>query len=235
MSIESNQSHKGLRVADLVQSGKGQTAAIERAPGVYESRGVGNSYLLTTPAGDVLVNAGALRDARRGRELFSKVSKGPIRYIILTQSHANQFGGLEIYKTSENQVIAHRNYPEDRRYSEALSAHYRRITRKMWGQIAGRSEDIVPTKEVAPSSGAPAIVELAGGADRISERARDFVAEGKPLEALHLLDIALAAEPDSAQGRDVKRAALGRLLEQTSGRNFWERRWIAAEIRELGG
>ena len=413
MSTESNPSHKGLRVADLVQSGEGQTAAIERAAGVYESRGVGNSYLLTTPAGDVLVNAGVLRDARRGRELFSKVSKGPLRYIILTQSHANQYGGLEIYKTPDNQVIAHRSYPEDRRYGEALSAHYRRITRRMWGEIAGRTPDIVPTKEVAPdllvgdrhafelggrrfeiistpggetrsavivwlpqeriaivgnlfgpifgnhpnlntlrgdkprwalqfvdsiktlrslkpellltgheairgadhierevtriidsvlwvhdytvkgmnagvdlrtlmreiqvppelalteeygkvswnvratwheytgwfdsargttdlygvppSSVAPAIVELAGGADRISERARDFVANGKPLEALHLLDIALAAEPDSAQGRDVKRAALERLLEQTGGRNFWERMWIAAEIRELGG
>jgi len=112
MSIESKLSHQGLRVADLVKSGEGQDAVIERAPGVFESRGIGNSYLLTTPDGDVLVNAGALGDARRGRELFAKVSKGPIRYIVLTQSHANQFGGLEVYKTAENQVIAHRHYPE---------------------------------------------------------------------------------------------------------------------------
>ena len=60
MTAESSLSPKGLRVADLVKSGAGQGAAIERAPGVYESRGIGNSYLLTTPAGDVLVNAGAL-------------------------------------------------------------------------------------------------------------------------------------------------------------------------------
>ena len=111
---------------------------------------MGNSYLLTTPEGDVLVNAGTLGDARRGRELFSAVSRRPIRYIILTQSHANQYGGLEVFKTPENQVIAHRNYPEDRRYGEALYAHYRRITRKMWGNIAGRTEDIVPTQEVPP-------------------------------------------------------------------------------------
>ena len=95
MSAESNPSHKGLRVAELIKSGEGQAAAIERAPGVYESRGVGNSYLLTTSEGDVLVNAGALRDAKRGRALFGKVSSRPIRYIILTQSHANQYGGLE--------------------------------------------------------------------------------------------------------------------------------------------
>src|SRR4249920_1474863 len=120
MTRDPNLSHKGLRVAELVKSGEGQSAAIERAPGIYESRGVGNSYLLTTPAGDVLVNAGTLGDARRGRELFREVSAGPIRSIILTQSHANQYGGLELYKTPDNQVIAHRNYPDDRRYAEAL-------------------------------------------------------------------------------------------------------------------
>ena len=58
--------------------------------------------------------------------------------------------GWKSTRPPENQVIAHRNYPEDRRYSEALSAHYRRGTRKMWAQITGSVENIVPTKEVAP-------------------------------------------------------------------------------------
>src|SRR5579871_4524981 len=105
---------KGLRVAEMIQSGRGQEKAIERAPGVYESRGIGNSYLLTTPAGDVLVNAGALGDAKRGRDLFAAVSNNPIRTIVLTQSHANQYGGLEVFKTADNIVIAHRNYPGER-------------------------------------------------------------------------------------------------------------------------
>lgn len=411
MATRPNLSTKGMKAAEFVRSGENQTEVIERAPGVYESRGIGNSYLITTSAGDVLVNAGALDDARRGRELFAKVSNNLIRYIVLTQSHANQYGGLEVYKTPDNHVIAHRSYPEDRRYSEALNSHYRRITRKMWGQIAGRTEDIVPTKEVMPdvliderhtielggrrfeiiwtpggetrsavivwlpqekiaivgnlfgpifgnypnlntlrgdkprwalqfidsvktlrglkpemvltghedirgadhierevtriidavqwvhdrtvdgmnagtdlhtlmreikvppelalteeygkvawnvratwheytgwfdpargttelygvppANVAPAIAELAGGAERLAERARVFVSEGKPLEALHLLDIALVAAPNSALGREVKRAALKLLLDQSGGKNFWESRWIAAEIREL--
>src|SRR5262249_52903349 len=110
MTGDAKITHKGLRAAEMVQSGQGQEAAIQRAPGVWESRGIGNSYLVTTPEGDVLVNAGALRDARRGRELFAKVSQNPIRYIVLTQSHANQFGGIEVYKTPDNQVIAQRTY-----------------------------------------------------------------------------------------------------------------------------
>jgi alkyl sulfatase BDS1-like metallo-beta-lactamase superfamily hydrolase len=412
LSAEPNLSPKGLRAAEFVKSNADQDAAIVRAPGVYESRGVGNSYLLTTPEGDVLVNAGALKDARRGRELFAKVSSNAVRYIVLTQSHANQYGGLEIYKTPDNTVIAHRNYPEERVYSEALSAHYRRGSGRIFGNIVARSEDIVPTREVAPdlligdqghafelggrrfeiiwtpggetrsavivwlpdekiaivgnlfgpifgnhpnlntlrgdkprwalqfidsakrlralkpelvltghedirgadhiereitriidavqwvhdrtvegmnagrdlcslmreiktppeltlteeygkvawnvraiwheytgwfdpargtsdlygvppSSVAPAIAELAGGAERLATRAKDFVAEGKPLEALHLLDIALAAAPASPAGLEVKRDALKLLLEQTGGKNLWERMWIAAELREL--
>jgi alkyl sulfatase BDS1-like metallo-beta-lactamase superfamily hydrolase len=412
MTANPDLSPQGLRVAEMIQSGEGQAKAIERAPGVYESRGIGNSYLLTTPAGDVLVNAGALGDAKRGRALFAEISPGPVRYIVLTQSHANQYGGLEVYKTPDNTVIAHRNYPEERVYSEALSPHYRRGSRRIFGNIAGRTENIVPTQEVAPdllvgdegykfalggrqfeiiwtpggetrsavivwlpaqkiaivgnlfgpvfgnhpnlntlrgdkprwalqfidsvkklralkpeliltgheaisggekierevtriidavqfvhdrtvegmnegqdlhtlmreirtppeltlteeygkiawnvraiwheytgwfdpargttelygvppSSIAPAIAELAGGADSLAERARGFVAEGKPLEALHLLGIASAAAPDSALGRAVKREALTLLLEQSGGKNLWERMWIAAEIRDL--
>ena len=120
MTTEPSPPDKGLAVADMIKSGKGQQAAILRAPGIYESRGVGNSYLLTTSAGDVLVNAGTLGDGRRGQALFRAVSSNPIRHIVLTQSHANQFGGLEVYKTAENTVIAHRNYQDPDSLADSL-------------------------------------------------------------------------------------------------------------------
>jgi glyoxylase-like metal-dependent hydrolase (beta-lactamase superfamily II) len=412
MTQQPSPSGSGLKVADMVRSGEGQATAIARAPGLWESRGVGNSYLITTSAGDVLVNAGTLADAKKGRERFAQVSRRELRYIVLTQSHANQYGGLEVYKTQDNVVIAHKAYPEDRAYSEALSQHYRRGSRRIFGGITGRTEELIPSEEVMPdlligddgyafqlgdrtfeilhtpggetrsavivwmpeekiaivgnlfgplfgnqpnlntlrgdkprsalqfidsikklralkpeliltgheeicgsdriarattriidavqwvhdktvagmnagknlrtlmrevvpppelalteeygkvawnvraiyheytgwqepsrgltdlygvpaSSVAPAIAELTGGADRLAERARGFVADQRPLEALHLLDIALAAEPDSALGREIKREALTLLNEQTGGKNLWERMSIAAELREL--
>ena len=42
MNTDPSRPKKGLAVAELVKSGKNQDAAIERAPGIYESRGVGS-------------------------------------------------------------------------------------------------------------------------------------------------------------------------------------------------
>ena len=412
MSAEEITPGTGLKVADLVRSGANQPGATERAPGIWESRGVGNSYLITTDDGDVLINAGTLADAKIGHDRFARVSDNSIKSIVLTQSHANQYGGLEVYKTPTNTVMAHRIYADDRVYGEALLPHYRRGSRRIFGGITGQIEDMVPTQEVAPdlligdaghafalggrrfeiiwtpggetrsalivwlpqeriafvgnlfgplfgnqpnlntlrgdkprsaaefiaslktvraldaaliltgheaiegathihteitriidsaqwvkdatiagmnagrplrtlmqdvvppahltlteeygrvawnvraiwheysgwfdpdrgttdlygvppSSVAGTIVDLVGSTDRLSERAMGFVDEGKPLEALHLLDIALAASPEDARARAVKRTALELLNHQSGGKNLWERRWIATEIAQL--
>lgn len=412
MTPNKNLTYDSLRTAQMVRSGQQQTAAIDRGDGIWESRGVGNSYLVTTGAGDVLVNAGTLADARRGKALFASVSNNTVRCVVLTQSHANQYGGLEVYKTPETEVIAHQLYVIERANAEALSEHYRRGSRRIFGTITGRTEDMVPTSEVQPdrligdegyafelggrrfeliwtpggetrsaiivwlpqdrvaivgnlfgplfgnhpnlntlrgdrprsamefvnsvrrlrdlrplriltghemiegeahiqaetariadavqwvhdctvegmnagqdlrtmmreistpqdltlteeygklawnvraiwheytgwfdpargttelygvppSTVAETLAELAGGAERIAEKARGFVLGGKPLEALHLLDIALAADATSIPARQAKRDALLLLDQQTGGQNLWERRWIASEIELL--
>lgn len=410
-NAETGTAGKGLKVAEMVKSGDDQGEAIDRGAGIFENRGIGNSYLITTSAGNVLVNAGTLKDAKRGKPLFDRVSDAAIKFIILTQSHANQFGGLEVYKTPENQVIAHRIYAQDREYAQMLDAHYRRGSRRIFGSITGSTESMLPTKEVMPDlfideyhrlelggrkieifstpggetrsavivwlpadriaivgnlfgplfgnhpnlntlrgdkprsarefidsaktvrelkpvqiltghedirgeehiqrelsriidsvqwvhdqtvkgmnegvalrtlmrtiktpedltlteeygkvawnvraiwheySGwydpsrgitelygipatdiAPALVTLAGGEAPLIARARQFTAEGKPLESLHLTDIVLAAQPASAEGRAARREALELLQTQTDGNNLWERMSINAELAEL--
>ena len=82
-----------------------------------------------------------------------------------------------------------------------LTEEYGKVSwnvRAIWHEYTGWFDPDRGTTElygVPPSSVAPAIAELAGGADRLAERARQFVTDSKPLEALHLLDIALAAAP----------------------------------------
>jgi glyoxylase-like metal-dependent hydrolase (beta-lactamase superfamily II) len=397
-------------LAGLVKSGEGQTAAIQRAPGLWESRGVGNSYLFTTPEGDVLVNAGMLADGQRGRELFAKVSQGRVRYIVLTQSHANQCDAVEVFKTPDNILVAHRAWPEGRAYAARLRGYYGRRGAKLWGAITkiergapprdfppevlvderfafalgGRRFEAISTpggetrdamvvwmpdekiaivgnifgpifghqpnlntirgdkprwalqyiesakrvrdlgaellltgheaieggeairagitklidstqwlhdatiagmnaghdlhalmREVTPppelvlgeghgkaawnvraiwaeysgwfdydyttnlydaprSSVSGDLAALAGGAGRLAGRARDRLAAGEPVEAMHLLEIALEAEPDNAEVRAVARDVLQALLDRAAGINLSETMWLRSELAALG-
>jgi alkyl sulfatase BDS1-like metallo-beta-lactamase superfamily hydrolase len=74
------------------------------------------------------------------------------------------------------------------------------------------------------------LVELAGGAGPLAARARKKVNEGKPLEALHLLDIALAVEPTHHDALAVKKDALQALLKESGGSNLSETMWLKSEI-----
>lgn len=77
------------------------------------------------------------------------------------------------------------------------------------------------------------LVELAGGAGAIVARAHVHVAADRPLEALHLLDIALGVAPDHAAGLSVRKAALEQLLAASGGTNLSETMWLKAEIAEV--
>lgn len=398
-------------LAGLVKSGEGQTEAILRAPGVWESRGVGNSYLITTPEGDVLVNAGTLPDGKRGRELFAKVSQAPVRYIVLTQSHSNQCDAVEVFKTPDNTLVTHRNWPDGRAYAAALRPYYGRRGMKLWStitktgggapprdfppevlvderyafELGGRRFEAISTpggetrdamavwmpdekiaivgnlfgpifghqpnlntirgdkprwalqyiesaktlralgpellltgheaiegadairagitklidstqwlhdatvagmnagrdlhalmREVRPppelvlgeghgkaswniraiwaeytgwfdydyttalyetprSSVSGDLAALAGGAGRLATRARERLAAGEPVEAMHLLEVALEAEPDNLEARAVKREALTVLLDRAAGINLSETMWLRSELAALDG
>jgi hypothetical protein len=54
---------------------------------------------------------------------------------------------------------------------------------------------------------------------------------GRPVEALHLTDLVLAADPASAPARAVAAAASRALLEQSS--NFWESAWLRRAVDRL--
>ena len=110
--------------------------------------------------------------------------------------------------------------------------------RAIWHEYSGwfdSSRGMTELHAVPPSAIAPALAELAGGATKLAGRARAFVESGQPLEALHLLDIALAAEPQAELAAAVKREALTLLDRQIGGGKLGERRWIAAQLRDLDG
>lgn len=74
------------------------------------------------------------------------------------------------------------------------------------------------------------LAELAGGAAPLAKRARAHVEAGRPLEAIHLLDIALAAEPRHDGALETKKSALEMLLASGGGTNLSETMWLKAEL-----
>jgi len=74
------------------------------------------------------------------------------------------------------------------------------------------------------------LTELAGGAGTLAERAATKLSAGRPLEALHLLDVALGAEPAHSAALEVKKRALEALLRDSGGTNLSETMWLKSEI-----
>jgi alkyl sulfatase BDS1-like metallo-beta-lactamase superfamily hydrolase len=74
------------------------------------------------------------------------------------------------------------------------------------------------------------LAELAGGAAKLADRAKQKLDADQPLEAVHLLDIALGAEPSNAAALSIKKDTLQRLLTLCGGANLSETMWLKSEI-----
>jgi glyoxylase-like metal-dependent hydrolase (beta-lactamase superfamily II) len=108
--------------------------------------------------------------------------------------------------------------------------------RAIWDEHSGwfYYEDSTPALYGVPRSSVDAdLLELAGGADNLASRARDKLYMDRPVEAIHLLDIALSTEPISAMALATKKDALTRLLEVSNGTNLSETMWLKSEIAEV--
>ena len=104
--------------------------------------------------------------------------------------------------------------------------------RAIWEQYAGWFHHRSTTElyPVPAASVAPDIV-AAAGAGALLDAARAHLAAGRAVEALHLTDLVLAADPSSAAGRAVAADATRTLLDASD--NFWESAWLRRAVDRL--
>lgn len=104
--------------------------------------------------------------------------------------------------------------------------------RAIWEEYAGWFHyDATTSLYGVPAASVSAdITELAGGADALALRAERYLDQKQPLEALHLINIALQAEPENRRALQGKIAAHRQLLEASGGENFSEVMWLKSEI-----
>ena len=403
---------KAPPLADLVLAGDAQTEAIAITDYIFMARDVSNAYLVTTDDGDVLINTGMVDNADRNLALLQPRRTGPLRYIILTQSHGDHFGGVPAFREEGTKIVGGPGYVEARDDMLGLQSYFGPRTFKLWGstlrqdgppkkpqphvtpdvfvedrltlEVGNRNFELISAPEgetednivvwmpkekvvftgntfgpvwlsmpflntlrgdkprrvrtylkslekvrdlgaeiVVTGHGEPIvgkdriradldkmhaavsyvrdytlegmkagktvhelmealaipdnirigdfhgkatwavksiwreysgwfhyedgttelygvprssvhgdIAELAGGADALAARARQHLDEGRPLEAIHLIDIALGAEPANRAALDAKKAALDILLERSGGANLSETMWLRSELAE---
>ena len=109
------------------------------------------------------------------------------------------------------------------------------LVRAIWEEYLGwfRYESTTELYDVPVGAIAGDLVELVGGVEPLLQRAQGRLDGGRPLEALHLLDIIFAQASDDREALRMKRDALELLLERSGRENFSEVRWLEAEIRDI--
>lgn len=141
------------QAVDFTKIGQDQKEALKIGPAIFQGIGFGNTFLVTTPAGNVIVDTSSANAAPRHHELLTKVSKAPVRYIVLTHGHGDHTGGVHLWKQEGTQVVTHRNFPEFCAYQDRLAGYFARSNAAQFNFDEARLRSLYesPKNKVAPT------------------------------------------------------------------------------------
>ncbi len=136
-------------LASLVQAGNQQTEAEVINDFIFMAKDISNAYLVNTDDGDVLINAGFILSGERNKAVLDPVRSGTLKYIILTQAHADHFGGVPVLREEATKIIAERRFVMTSNFFSRLGPYLSGRSGKLWtGTIKGRDKIVVP--EITP-------------------------------------------------------------------------------------
>lgn len=105
---------------DPTQAGANQTEALRITDQIYQATGFGNSFMVVTPEGNVIIDTSSAASAPRHHRLLQAVSDKPVKYIILTHGHGDHTGGVSQWREADTQVIAQQEHVEFINYQYRL-------------------------------------------------------------------------------------------------------------------
>ena len=124
--------------ADLTRVGD---KVIKVNEGINLVQGFGNTFLLTTSEGNVVIDTSIAAHAQKHKQLLSAENKGPIKYIILTHGHGDHTGGVPLWKETGTQIIAQKNHVEFMHYQTRLGGFYAKRNAAQFGGNLGARAD----------------------------------------------------------------------------------------------
>jgi alkyl sulfatase BDS1-like metallo-beta-lactamase superfamily hydrolase len=137
-------------LAGLVRAGNVQAEAIPVTDFIWQVNDVSNLYLVNTSDGDVMVNTGFMDNAERNVNLMTPKRSGPLRRIILTQSHADHFGCLPEFREAGTTVIGGPGFNEAWSDMKRLQPFFGPRSAKLWGSTLKRGGTPKPAPDPTP-------------------------------------------------------------------------------------
>lgn len=107
-----------------IRVGQDQKKALKISDNIFQAIGFSNTFMVTTPAGNVIIDTSMPFNAALHKRLLTAESAGPIKYIILTHAHGDHIGGIPAWKQPGTQIIAQKDHAEFLHYMARLNGFY---------------------------------------------------------------------------------------------------------------
>jgi alkyl sulfatase BDS1-like metallo-beta-lactamase superfamily hydrolase len=87
--------------------------------------GFGNTFLVTTSEGNVIIDTSSAAHAPKHKQLLKAISPAMVKYIILTHGHGDHTGGVRLWiEDSPARIVAQKNFVEFMRYQSRLGGFF---------------------------------------------------------------------------------------------------------------
>ena len=119
---------------DLVRYGRDEKKALRIHEAIYQAIGFGNTFMIVTRAGNVIVDTSSPKHAVRHKKLLQAENSGPIKYIVLTHAHTDHTGGIGLWKEDGTQIVAQKQHVELVNYMKRLEGFFARRNAAQFAQ-----------------------------------------------------------------------------------------------------
>jgi alkyl sulfatase BDS1-like metallo-beta-lactamase superfamily hydrolase len=122
-------------------AGQDQKKALKFGEAIYQATGFGNTFMVVTEAGNVIIDTSIAFNAARHKQLLQAENAGPIKYIILTHAHGDHTGGIQSWKQPDTNIIAQKYHADFQHYQRRLNGFF---ARRNAAQFSMRAPDPGP-------------------------------------------------------------------------------------------